>query len=63
MHERPVVFSITAYLILHLQVHDILGIFIQLKIKKKKMDEACGTDLEMSAGRFEGNNLGNSINR
>jgi hypothetical protein len=27
------------------------------------MDKACGTQLEMSAGRYEGNNLGNSITR
>ena len=31
--------------------------------QKKEMDKACGTHLEMSAGRFKGNNLGNSINR
>jgi len=34
VHERPVVFAITAYLILHLQVQDILGTFIQLKKKR-----------------------------
>lgn len=30
---------------------------------KKKMDTACGTHLAISADKFEGNNLGNSINR
>ena len=34
MQERPVVFAITAYLSLHLQVQDILGTSIQFKIKR-----------------------------